>query len=91
MVHSFHGEDCIWQFWRFHSEGVTEEWGLALRVRRTQGVENRFREPGRWVGLERVGSRDDAWYVIVWGSKSFFVIKMTRKGYSRVQGYMCVD
>lgn len=61
VMRSFQGEDCSWQFWRFHSKGVMDKWGQPLRVGRTQGVDNRFREPERWVGLGRVGSRDEAW------------------------------
>lgn len=51
VIRSFVGEDCTWQFWRFHSKETMEQWGRALRVGRTEGVENRFSEPPRFFGL----------------------------------------
>ena len=59
VIHSFVGEDCSWQFWRFHGKNVMEEYGLPLRIGRTEGVKNRFAEPSRYVGLSRLG--DDDW------------------------------
>lgn len=59
VILSFVGEDCSWQFWRFHGKNEMEQYGRALRVGRTQGVKNRFQEPPRYVGLSRLG--DDDW------------------------------
>lgn len=50
VIRSFIGEDCSWQFWRFHSKRTMEEWGRPLRVGRTEGVANRFEEPPRYFG-----------------------------------------
>jgi hypothetical protein len=60
VIESFIGEDCSWQFWRFHVKEVMEEFGRLLRVGRTEGVRNRFPEPTRWVGLRKWG-RGDEW------------------------------
>ena len=50
VIRSFVGEDCSWQFWRFHSKAVMNQWGRPLRVGRTQGIDNRFKEPPRYFG-----------------------------------------
>lgn len=50
VIRSFVGEDCSWQFWRFHSKSIMEEWGRPLRVGRTEGIPNRFKEPPRYFG-----------------------------------------
>lgn len=50
VLRSFIGEDCSWQFWRFHSKMIMEEWGRPLRVGRTEGILNRFKEPPRYFG-----------------------------------------
>ncbi len=36
-----------------------EEFGRSLRVGRTEGIVNKYKEPARYVGLRRLG--DDAW------------------------------
>lgn len=36
-----------------------EEFGKPLRVGRTEGLKNKFREPNRYVGLRRWGN--DVW------------------------------
>jgi cytochrome b involved in lipid metabolism len=59
VIESFNGEDCSWQFWRFHSKAIMEQYGRELRVGRTAGVKNRFKEPPRYVGLSRLGNNDD--------------------------------
>ena len=51
VVESFAGQDCSWQFWRFHNPVHMRESGLRLRIGRTVGVENRFKERPRFVGL----------------------------------------
>jgi hypothetical protein len=59
VLESFRGEDCSWQFWRFHEKQQMEEFGRPLRVGRTAGVVNRFREKPRWVGLTGLGGTDE--------------------------------
>jgi cytochrome b involved in lipid metabolism len=58
VINSFVGEDCSWQFWRFHSNSIMRDFGRPLRVGRTEGVNNRFKEPPRYFGLARMG-RDE--------------------------------
>jgi cytochrome b involved in lipid metabolism len=58
VIESFRGEDCSWQFWRFHGQNHMEEFGRPLRVARTEGVRNRFKEPVRYVGLRGIGQDD---------------------------------
>jgi cytochrome b involved in lipid metabolism len=58
VIGSFVGQDCSWQFWRFHSRQHLVDYGKALRVGRTKGVRNRFKEPARYVGL---GAVDEGW------------------------------
>lgn len=55
VIESFSGQDCSWQFWRFHSKDLMREWGRALRVGRTEGVKNRWKERPRFVGLRKFG------------------------------------
>ncbi|KIY01440.1 uncharacterized protein Z520_02992 [Fonsecaea multimorphosa CBS 102226] len=59
VILSFVGEDCSWQFWRLHGKNVMEQYGRALRIGRTEGIQNRFVEPVRYVGLSNLG--DDGW------------------------------
>ena len=59
VLESFRGQDCSWQFWRFHSKDVMARWGRSLRVARTEGVKNRWKERPRFVGLRKLG--DDDW------------------------------
>lgn len=59
IIQSFAGQECTWQFWRFHGKKDMEELGKPLRVGRTKGLKNRFKEPVRYVGLRRLG--DDDW------------------------------
>lgn len=58
VIESFRGEDCSWQFWRFHSRINLETDGRPLRIGRTAGVPNRFKERPRFVGLRRLGADD---------------------------------
>jgi cytochrome b involved in lipid metabolism len=60
VIESFHGEDCSWQFWRFHSPSNMDTDGRPLRIGRTAGVANCFKERPRFVGLRRFGG-DEAW------------------------------
>jgi cytochrome b involved in lipid metabolism len=53
VIHSFAGQDCSWQFWRFHNLNHMKTSGRPLRVGRTTGVQNRFAERPRFVGLQR--------------------------------------
>lgn len=59
VISSFIGEDCSWQFWRFHGKSEMDQYGHPLRVGQTTGIKNRFPEPVRYVGLSRLG--DDGW------------------------------
>ena len=59
VIRSFVGEDCSWQFWRFHGKNEMDRYGRALRVGRTSGVQNRFPEAPRYVGLSKIGH--DEW------------------------------
>jgi cytochrome b involved in lipid metabolism len=58
VINSFVGQDCSWQFWRFHSKQHLVDHGRVLRVGKTEGVRNRFKEPARYVGL---GAGDEGW------------------------------
>lgn len=53
VIKSFIGEDCSWQFWRFHSQALMDQYGRSLRIGRTKGVENRFLEPPKFFGSRR--------------------------------------
>jgi cytochrome b involved in lipid metabolism len=59
VIESFQGEDCSWQFWRFHSRSNMDTDGLPLRIGRTTDVTNRFKEKPRFVGLRRLGADED--------------------------------
>jgi hypothetical protein len=59
VIESFVGKDCSWQFWRFHTQKHMREFGKGLRVGRTEGVKNPFKEPVRFVGLKRLGVCDE--------------------------------
>ncbi|KAJ5674305.1 uncharacterized protein N7477_004239 [Penicillium maclennaniae] len=54
VIQSFVGEDCSWQFWRFHDKTVMEQWGRPLRVGRTEGIRNRFKEIPKYFGPSRI-------------------------------------
>lgn len=55
VLKPFKGLDCSWQFWRFH--GKAEMWqARELRVGRTSGVRNKFKERPRFVGLRPWGA-----------------------------------
>jgi cytochrome b involved in lipid metabolism len=58
VIDSFAGQDCSWQFWRFHNATHVRDSGRPLRVGRTAGVKNRFAERPRFVGLRK---KDDWW------------------------------
>jgi cytochrome b involved in lipid metabolism len=53
VIESFAGQDCSWQFWRFHNKTHMRQSGRPLRVGWTSGVKNRFAERPRFVGLRR--------------------------------------
>jgi cytochrome b involved in lipid metabolism len=62
VIESFRGQDCSWQFWRFHSKENMREWGQLLRIARTHGVKNRWKERPRFVGLRKFGAAvEDDW------------------------------
>jgi cytochrome b involved in lipid metabolism len=58
IIRSFSGAECSWQFWRFHSKKEMEEFGKPLRVGRTDGMINKFKEPQKYVGLRKLGGGD---------------------------------
>ena len=58
VIRSFGGQDCSWQFWRFHNNKDMANYGLALRIGRTQGVENRYPEPKRYSRLRGFDAED---------------------------------
>jgi cytochrome b involved in lipid metabolism len=58
IIKSFAGAECSWQFWRFHGQKEMGEFGRPLRVGRTKGLKNKFKEPMRYVGLRRLGHDD---------------------------------
>ncbi|CAK1358955.1 unnamed protein product [Cercospora beticola] len=59
VIERFRGEDCSWQFWRFHNREHLKEFGESLRVGRTKGVTNRFQEPKQFIGSSMIGSADE--------------------------------
>ncbi|KAL4953340.1 hypothetical protein BDW69DRAFT_200220 [Aspergillus filifer] len=54
VIRNFVGQDCSWQFRRFHSQHQLVAYGGALRVGRTKGVVNRYKEVPRFVGASSV-------------------------------------
>jgi cytochrome b involved in lipid metabolism len=54
VIESFCGEDCSWQFWRFHNRRLMQEFGHPLRVARTKDVRNRFPEVPRFSGAKKL-------------------------------------
>jgi cytochrome b involved in lipid metabolism len=58
IIRAFGGAECTWQFWRFHRKNEMEEFGRPLRVGRTTGMVNKFKEPSKYVGLRRLGHDD---------------------------------
>ncbi|KUL81496.1 hypothetical protein ZTR_09991 [Talaromyces verruculosus] len=58
ILENFSGQCCSWQFWRFHNRLHMDTYGRKLRIGRTYGVRNRFIEPPRYIGLQKM---EDAW------------------------------
>ena len=58
MIFSFIGEDCSWQFWRFHNISVMEKKCRHLRIGRISGVENRYAEPAQFIGMKSLDDTD---------------------------------
>ncbi|KAH7232918.1 cytochrome b5-like heme/steroid binding domain-containing protein [Fusarium tricinctum] len=58
VIESFRGSNCTWQFWRFHSEKDLAEFGPSLRIGQTKGIQNKFKEPPRFVGLRKFWGAD---------------------------------
>ncbi|CBF84032.1 hypothetical protein AN2778.2 [Aspergillus nidulans FGSC A4] len=48
VIRSFVGQDCSWQFWRFHGREHMMKFGKSLRIGKTSGIRNRFAEPPRY-------------------------------------------
>lgn len=61
VLNSFRGADCSWQFWRFHGQDEMRDYGRVLRIGRTQGIENKYKEPPSFVGLRRLADVDNWW------------------------------
>ncbi|KAL4969952.1 cytochrome b5-like heme/steroid binding domain-containing protein [Aspergillus stella-maris] len=61
VIRNFVGQDCTWQFWRFHSQHQLGEFGGLLRVGRTRGVLNRYKEVPRFVGVSTGDDDDWGW------------------------------
>lgn len=61
VIESFRGEECSWQFWRFHNKIHMNDFGRPLRVGRTSGIQNRFKERPRYYGLKKLGHAGDDW------------------------------
>lgn len=59
VLQPFWGTECSWQFRRFHGNDELQKYGRSLRVGRTEGVKNRFKERPRFIGLRRLGA--DNW------------------------------
>lgn len=59
VIQSFGGQNCSWQFWRIHSRKHLVESGTALRVGKTKGIANRFKEPKKYIGLRTLDN--DEW------------------------------
>ncbi|KAJ9158219.1 hypothetical protein NKR19_g3546 [Coniochaeta hoffmannii] len=55
VLKPFQGYDCSWQFWRFHGKQEMAQ-AKELRVGRTAGVKNKFKERPRFVGLRPWGA-----------------------------------
>uniref|UniRef100_A0A8H7NBA8 Cytochrome b5 heme-binding domain-containing protein n=1 Tax=Bionectria ochroleuca TaxID=29856 RepID=A0A8H7NBA8_BIOOC len=54
VLESFRSSNCSWQFWRFHGTKDMIKFGLPLRVGCTSGIQNKFQEPARFVGLRKL-------------------------------------
>lgn len=61
VVKSFSGQDCSWQFWRFHSKELMRDHGRSLRIGKTSNIENRFKERPRFFGMKGIRSLDNEW------------------------------
>jgi hypothetical protein len=59
VIREFDGQDCSWQFWRFHNKKDMARYGVVLRIGRTEGVGNRFEEPNRYCRLR--GFDEENW------------------------------
>lgn len=59
VLEPFRGSDCTWQFWRFHGRNEMEQYGKELRIGRTEGVENKFKERPRFIGLAGLRGADE--------------------------------
>lgn len=55
VLQPFRGHDCTWQFRRFHGKRELQQ-GRGLRVGRTSGVRNKFKERPKFVGLRPCGA-----------------------------------
>lgn len=58
FIESFQASDCSWQFWRFHSKDDMLRYGKALRIGMTKGVQNKYKERPRFIGLRGFWGQD---------------------------------
>lgn len=54
VLQPFQGSDCSWQFWRFHGRKEMMEFGKLLRLGYTKGIQNKYKERPRFVGLRKL-------------------------------------
>jgi cytochrome b involved in lipid metabolism len=59
VIENFRGQDCSWQFWRFHDSIHLDYFGPVLRIATTEGVQNRFCEMPRFVGAKKLFMASD--------------------------------
>lgn len=59
VLEPFQGSDATWQFWRFHGRNEMEQYGKELRIGRTEGATNPFKEPPKYVGCGGIRSADE--------------------------------
>lgn len=59
IIQGFAGQNCGWQWWRFHNRKIWDDVAKDLRVGRTEGIENKHVQPPTFVGLRPFGYQDD--------------------------------
>ncbi|KAH7113973.1 hypothetical protein B0J13DRAFT_574008 [Dactylonectria estremocensis] len=58
VLEPFQASDCSWQFWRFHRKEDMLGFGKALRIGVTKGVQNKYKERPRFIGLRGFWGQD---------------------------------
>lgn len=54
VLQPFQGSNCSWQFWRFHGRKEMMKFGKPLRIGHTTGIQNKYKERPRFVGLRKL-------------------------------------